>query len=86
MDASQQNEGIESAIDRLIAKVDASQSLIDENKRVLAKMQLDLEEQFKIIRKAEELQSRSTILLANNRKNSLAFLFQRIKIAIKNRL
>ena len=85
MDASQ-NEGIESAIDRLIAKVDASQSLIDENKRILAKMQLDLEEQFKIIRKAEELQSRSTILLANYRKNSLTLLFERIKIAIKNRL
>ena len=70
-DVTENTEGIDVAIQRLIAKVDAFENQAIETTRILEKMQQELDyyfllsqRQFETIRAAEELQAKSTVLLA----------------------
>ena len=70
-DVTENTEGIDVAIQRLIAKVDAFENQAIETKRILEKMQQELDyyfllsqRQFEALRAAEELQAKSTVLLA----------------------
>ena len=71
-DVTENTEGIDVAIQRLIAKVDAFENQAIETKRILGKMQQELDSyillsqrQFETIRAAEELQAKSAVLLAS---------------------
>ena len=70
-DVTENTEGIDVAIQRLIAKVDAFENQAIETKIILEKMQQELDyyfllsqRQFESIRAAEELQAKSAVLLA----------------------
>ena len=71
-DVTENTDCIDVAIQRLIAKVDAFENQAIETKRILTKMQQELDYYFllsqrqsEIIRAAEELQAKSAVLLAS---------------------